>query len=126
MAVARLRALKGADPLWGPVGRERAPDDPRNGNRAPVAAVVALAAIVAHHEDVAARHADRLRETARAAAPASFCERLARALAIAHGVSADDRDRLATHGHHTLDERLRILVRNSTAARPLGAVAAAS
>src|SRR4051812_33239203 len=77
---SRRAELQGADPLRRPVRRERAAYYPRNRNRAPVAAVVALAAVVAHQEDVAARYADGLRETTRAAAPASLREGLGRAL----------------------------------------------
>src|SRR3954468_12972223 len=58
------RRLERADPVWGPVGEEGAPDDPLLGNWTPVSAVVALPTVVAHHKKVVRRNLDRLPQIA--------------------------------------------------------------
>ena len=66
-AGAAARPLEEADALGRPVGREGAADDPFARDRAPEAAVVGLATVVAHHEPVVGRDGDRGCEVAAAA-----------------------------------------------------------
>src|SRR5205085_2374310 len=54
----RGRALERSDPPGRPVGEEGLSDEPLLRDRAPVAAVVALATIVTHHKKVARRNPD--------------------------------------------------------------------
>src|SRR5665213_3278099 len=66
-----MRQSEDADSIRGPVGGNGLPDDPA-GNRSPIAAVVGVAAIVAHHEPVAGRDPDRRGEVALRAQAAGF------------------------------------------------------
>src|SRR4051812_40797351 len=58
------RRLEGADPVGGPVGEEGPSDDPFLGDRSPLATVIALGTIVAHHKKVARRNLDRFPQIA--------------------------------------------------------------
>src|SRR3954452_4678654 len=58
------RRLERADAAWGPVGEEGASDDPFLRNGTPVAAIVALSTVVAHHKKVVRRNLDRLPQIA--------------------------------------------------------------
>src|SRR4051794_31885846 len=74
--------LERADALGRPVGRERVPDDPVDRDRAPEAAVVGRAAVVAHAEDVALWDGDRARQVTALPAGARCGERLALELPV--------------------------------------------
>src|SRR4051795_6976361 len=100
-------ALEEADALGRPVGRERATDDPFARDRAPEAAVVGVATVVAHHEPVVRRDGDRGCEVASAAAAAlarAVDVPVALALAVAIDVATLDVDRVPRSGNHALDE----------------------
>src|SRR5512133_3753721 len=106
-ALAEAAALEEADALGRPVRRERAADDPFARDRAPEAAVVGVATVVAHHEPVVGGNGDRGCEVAPAAAAAlagAVDVPVALALAVAIDVAALDVDRVARSGHHALDE----------------------
>src|SRR5205807_253702 len=60
----RPRRLEEPDAAGGPVGGEGSPDDPTLGDGAPEAAVVGRPTVVAHHEPMSGRKADRFREIA--------------------------------------------------------------
>src|SRR5947209_4217087 len=56
--------LERPDTARRPVGEERPADDPFLRDRSPVAAIVALPTVVAHHKKAARRNLDGLREVA--------------------------------------------------------------
>src|SRR3954452_1210804 len=56
--------LEGADPVWRPVGEEGSSDDPLLWDRPPLATVIALGTVVAHHKKVAGWHLNRIRQIA--------------------------------------------------------------
>src|SRR3954470_7857967 len=56
--------LERADTAPRPVGEERLSDDPLLRDGSPVAAIVALPTVVAHHKKVARRNLDGLRQVA--------------------------------------------------------------
>src|SRR3954451_8304202 len=58
------RFLEGADAVWGPVGEEGSPDDPLLRNRSPLATVIALGTVVAHHKKVVGWNLNRIRQIA--------------------------------------------------------------
>src|SRR6476469_3855059 len=101
-----MAPLERADALRRPVRRERLADDPVDGDRAPEAAVVGRAAVVAHAEDVALRDGDRPRQVAALAPGARGRERLALELAVAHDVPVAHGDAVAAHPDDPLDEGL--------------------
>src|SRR5512133_882032 len=101
------RALEEAAALERPVRRERAADDPFARDRAPEAAVVGVATVVAHHEPVVGGNGDRGCEVASPAAAAlagAVDVPVALALAVAIDVATLDVDRVPRSGHHALDE----------------------
>ena len=104
------RDLERADALRRPVGGEGVADDPAVRHRAPEAAVVGLAAVVAHAEHVARRNGDRARQVAPLSAGARGDERLALQLPVAHDVPVAHGDAIAAHADDALDEGLRGLL----------------
>src|SRR3954469_9770736 len=58
------RFLEGADAVWGPVGEEGSSDDPLLRNRSPLATVIALGTVVAHHKKVVGLNLNRIRQIA--------------------------------------------------------------
>src|SRR3954453_11934065 len=58
------RFLEGADAVWWPVGEEGPSDDPFLRDRSPLATVIALGTIVAHHKKVAGWNLNRIRQIA--------------------------------------------------------------
>jgi O-acetylserine/cysteine efflux transporter len=79
-------------------------DDPGSRQRTPETAVIGRAAVVAHHEVIACRHKDRLRQVAFGHAPARLGVRSVLAHPIANHVSLDNRDPVSGEAHHPLDE----------------------
>src|SRR5437868_4736897 len=79
----RWRRSEEPDAVGRPVGGEGASDDPFLGDRPPEAAVVGGATVVAHHEPMAGRNANRFRESAVGASAALSDERLLRLLPVA-------------------------------------------
>ena len=103
-----------------PVRRDRLADDPLARDRAPEAAVVGVAAVVAHQEVRALRDRDRVQVALRARARRRRTARCR--LAVADHVAVDDRDRVAGQADDALDERrvrlrLRRLRRTTAASR---------
>src|ERR1700761_450776 len=98
--------LQKAEPARGPVSQDRAPDDPLARDRAPIAAVLGVRTIVAHHVVLARRNLDRGRQVARAGAAAGDGVRVVLAHAVADHVPVDDADAVAREPNQTLDERL--------------------
>src|SRR5439155_5720058 len=97
-------SLEDPDAVRGPVGGEGASDDPARGDRAPEAAVVGFATVVAHHEPVPGGNLDRGAEVALPGAAALPDVAVGLALAVADHVPFDDRDHIARSGHDPLDE----------------------
>src|SRR3954451_6551455 len=58
------RFLEGADAVWGPVGEEGSSDDPLLRDRSPLATVIALGTVVAHHKKVVGWNLNRIRQIA--------------------------------------------------------------
>src|SRR5215213_1874902 len=98
--------LEDPDPLRRPVRRDRRADHPSFRHRSPEAAVVGLAAVVAHHEEAAVRHRDRALEGAALSVAARVRERVGLASAVAYDVPVLDLDAIAADADDALDERL--------------------
>src|SRR5947209_2729415 len=100
-AVIRWRGTLAGGPH---VSRASSPDDLADDrglrHRAPVAAVVRGAAIVAQQEPLAGRNLSRGGEVALLTAPAGRGEWLGLTRAVAHAVAVEDGDRVAGSGHH--------------------------
>src|SRR5207248_6648370 len=102
----RAARLEEPDPVGRPIGEEGDPDDPFVRDRAPEAAVVGRSTVVAHHEVIAGRNHDRLREIA---VTARYTRRGIRVLfrhPVADHVSVDDPNTIAGAGDDPLDEGL--------------------
>src|SRR3954470_8783835 len=94
--VGRGRFLEGPDPAWRPVGEEGVADDPFLGYWSPVAAVVALPTVVAHHKKMARRNRDGFRQIAEfVAARALIYVRLVERLAVDVGAVVPDEQLVA-------------------------------
>src|SRR4051794_32722749 len=99
------RFLEGADSARRPVGEERVADDPLLGDGSPVAAIVALPTVVAHHKKVARRNLDGFRQIAEFVAARALVQVLLLDLLAVHvGAVVPDRDRVAGEADHPLDE----------------------
>src|SRR3954470_11444679 len=61
------RFLEGPDPVWRPVGEEGSSDDPLLRDRSPLATVIALGTVVAHHKKVAGWNMNRFLQIAQIA-----------------------------------------------------------
>src|SRR5437764_13224171 len=98
------RGLERSDSLGRPVGEEGLSDDPFLWNGSPVAAVIALATIVAHHKKLARRNRDLFRQIADIGARRQVREAVRLALAVHVGVVVDHPEPVAGQGHDPLDE----------------------
>src|SRR6476646_116031 len=105
------RGLEEPDPVGRPVGEEGLADDPAAWDGSPEAAVVARAAVVAHHEVVVGRDRDRLGHGAARPAATRPDEGLLRLHPVDDRVAVLDRERVPRPGHDPLDEvGVRLLV----------------
>src|ERR1700744_1219734 len=102
--------LEEANAIRGPVSEERLADQPRLGNRSPVAAVERVRAIVAHHVVVTPRYGDAGTEVALALATAGDGERARLAVSVAVDEPVADREHVSGQPDHPLDVGLRGLV----------------
>src|SRR4051812_33008226 len=97
--------LERADALRRPVGEEGMTDDPLLGDRPPVAAIVALPTVVAHHKKVARRNRDGLRQIAQVVASRALVDvGLVQRLAVDVRVVVADVELVARKADHALDE----------------------
>src|SRR3954471_24131177 len=99
------RFLEGADSARGPVGEEGLADDPLLGDGSPVAAIVALPTVVAHHKKVPRRNLDGFLQIAEFVAACSLVDvRLVERLAVDVGAIAIHVERVARQAYDALDE----------------------
>src|SRR5689334_23739577 len=88
--------LERPDPVRRPVGEERLADDPLLRDGSPVAAVVALPTVVAHHKKVARRNLDGFRQIAEVVATGLLVDvGLLQRLAVDVGDVVPDEQRVA-------------------------------
>src|SRR5947209_4995081 len=105
--IARRPRLQDPDPVRWPVREHRLADDPLPRDRAPVAAVLRVRAVVAHHVVGPAGDGDRLGERARAGTRAGDGVGILLGHAVADDLPVADRQAIAGQPHHALDERRR-------------------
>src|SRR5215207_2776610 len=106
-AVRRLRlarCLEDPESVGGPVCGEGFADDPVTWDGSPEAAVVARAAIVAHHEEMIRRNGYRIRQIALSAGRAGDGEVLIRGLPVDHRMPVLNGHGVARPRDYPLDE----------------------
>src|SRR6516165_3789242 len=99
-----VRGLEDADAVGWPVGEKRVSDDPASRDGTPESAVVGVAAVVAHHEPHAARHADR--GCKRAGGQAGVRVTVGFSAPVPDHVPVLDCDDVTGSGNDSFDERL--------------------